>query len=167
LLARAAGPRAVMLDPNIRPGFIEDASRYRARLNAMLAHTDIVKVSDEDLAWILPDSASEAERVATLRKRGPAVVIVTRGGDGATGYLADGAQVQVPAAQVTVVDTVGAGDTFNAGVLAKLARMGHLSKDALASLSGDALQQAMAFGAKVAGVTVSRAGANPPWAQDL
>ncbi|PVA06515.1 carbohydrate kinase family protein [Thalassorhabdomicrobium marinisediminis] len=167
LLAREGGPRAVMLDPNIRPGFIEDATRYRARLNAMLAHTDIVKVSDEDLAWILPDSASEAERVATLRKRGPAVVIVTRGSDGATGYLADGAQVQVPAAQVTVVDTVGAGDTFNAGVLAKLARTGHLSKDALASLSGDALQQAMAFGAKVAGVTVSRAGANPPWAHDL
>lgn len=167
LLAHEGKTRAVMLDPNIRPGFIEDAERYRARLDAMLTQADIVKVSDEDLAWIVPDGSSVTEKVAVLRRRGPAVVIVTRGGEGATGFLADGTEVQVSAARVAVVDTVGAGDTFNAGVLAKLAENGHLIKDSLASLSAQALQEAMAYGAKVAGVTVSRAGADPPWARDL
>ncbi len=167
LLAREGKSRAVMLDPNIRPGFIEDAERYRTRLNAMLQETDIVKVSDEDLGWIIPDAPTLAEKVAVLRERGPAVVIVTRGGEGATGYLPNGTQVQVPAERTTVVDTVGAGDTFNAGVLAKLSQMGRLTKDALATLSASDLEKAMAYGAKVAAVTVSRVGADPPWACDL
>ncbi|MEX3315305.1 carbohydrate kinase [Sulfitobacter sp. PS-8MA] len=167
LLAREGQSRAVMLDPNIRPGFIEDAERYRARLNRMLQQADIVKVSDEDLAWIVPDTASLEERVAHLRKRGPAVVIVTRGGEGATGYLQDGTAVHVPAAHARVVDTVGAGDTFNAGVLASLAAADQLTKAALAALSAKDLEKAMAHGTKVAGVTVSRAGADPPWACDL
>jgi fructokinase len=167
LLKRAGENRAVMLDPNIRPGFIEDTQRYRVRLNAMLKQTDIVKVSDEDLGWIFPEASSVTERVAALRALGPAVVIVTRGGAGATGYLRDGTEVQVAAAQATVVDTVGAGDTFNAGVLAKLAQRGLLIKGRLDNLLAQELKEAMAYGAKVAGVTVSRAGADPPWAQDL
>ncbi|NUH64365.1 carbohydrate kinase [Sulfitobacter sp. S0837] len=167
LLAREGKTRAVMLDPNIRPGFIEDAERYRTRLNAMLQEADIVKVSDEDLGWIIPDAPSLAEKVAVLRERGPAVVIVTRGGEGATGHLPDGTEVQVPAERTAVVDTVGAGDTFNAGVLTKLSQMGRLTKDALATLSASDLQEAMAYGAKVAAVTVSRVGADPPWSSEL
>lgn len=167
LLAREGENRAVMLDPNIRPGFIQDAERYRARLNAMVQHADILKVSDEDLGWIVPDAPSLSERVSVLRRRGPAAVIVTRGGEGATGYLRNGAEVEVPAVKTTVVDTVGAGDTFNAGVLAKLGENGLLTKNALADLSTEDLRAAMAYGAKVAGITVSRAGADPPWASDL
>lgn len=166
LLARESETRVVMLDPNIRPGFIEDTERYRARLNAMLKQTDIVKVSDEDLDWIVP-AGSTTEKVAVLHDRGPAVVIVTRGGAGAIGYLPNGKEVQVAAAQTTVVDTVGAGDTFNAGVLAKLDQTGLLSKERLAVLSAQELKEAMTYGVKVAGMTVSRAGADPPWAVDL
>ncbi|GAB4282188.1 MAG: carbohydrate kinase [Roseovarius sp.] len=167
LLAREGAARAVMIDPNIRPGFIRDIGRYRARLRQMLARADIVKVSDEDLNWIEPEPVSLGEKVARLQQMGPAVVILTRGGEGASGYLADGAQVHVPAIPVEIRDTVGAGDTFNAGLLARLSEMGALRKPALRALSAQALREAMAHGARAAAVTVSRAGANPPWAGEL
>jgi len=167
LLEREGEGRAVMLDPNIRPGFAPDEARYRARLMAMLAQADMVKVSDEDLAWIMPQQQSLADQAAALQACGPAVVLVTRGAEGALGVLPGGATVEVAAERAEVVDTVGAGDTFNAGVMARLDEMGLLSKPALRELAPDALAQALAFGAKVAAITVARAGANPPWAKEL
>ncbi|MFG6595542.1 carbohydrate kinase [Sulfitobacter sp. 1A13368] len=167
LLARNAEGRAVMIDPNIRPGFIKDIERYRQRLDRMLALSDIVKVSDEDLNWINPAPLSLRDKVGELLKRGPSVVILTRGGEGATGYLANGEEVQVPAVKAEIVDTVGAGDTFNAGVLAKMSELGQLHKSALATLAPEVLSEALAYGARVAAVTVSRAGANPPWVEEI
>jgi fructokinase len=167
LLAHQGKTRAVMLDPNIRPGFIADAARYRARLDRMIALADIIKVSDEDLDWIVPGATALYDKARTLLAAGPALVILTCGADGATGFLHGGGTVHVPAEQVTVADTVGAGDTFNAGVLAKLSEHGVLSRDGLATLSPATLEQALGFGARVSAVTVSRAGANPPWASEL
>ncbi len=167
LLEKHGPDRAVMLDPNIRPGFIKDQTRYRTRLNRMIAQADIVKVSDEDLDWIIPGPESVSEKVPLLLQAGPALVIVTRGSKGATGYLASGLETSVPVQPVTVVDTVGAGDTFNAGVLAELDRAGQLTKTGLRALSTENLRAALAKGAEVAAVTVSRAGANPPWAHEL
>ncbi|WP_108859634.1 carbohydrate kinase [Ruegeria sp. Alg231-54] len=167
LLERHGSDRAVMLDPNIRPGFIKDQSRYRTRLNRMIAQSDIVKVSDEDLDWIVPGPETLAEKVPLLLQAGPSVVIVTRGSDGASGYLVDGSETSVPVKAVEVVDTVGAGDTFNAGVLAELDRAGRLTKANLRTLDPDVLRAALAKGADVAAITVSRAGANPPWAHEL
>ncbi|WP_282151982.1 carbohydrate kinase family protein [Ruegeria atlantica] len=167
LLERHGSDRAVMLDPNIRPGFIKDQTRYRTRLNRMIAQSDIVKVSDEDLDWIVPGPETLAEKVPLLLQAGPSVVIVTRGSDGASGYLADGSETSVPVKAVEVVDTVGAGDTFNAGVLAELDRAGRLTKANLRTLGPDVLRAALAKGADVAAITVSRAGANPPWAHEL
>jgi len=167
LLARNAEGRAVMIDPNIRPGFIKDIERYRQRLDRMLALSDIVKVSDEDLNWINPAPLSLRDKVAELLKKGPSVVILTRGGEGATGYLANGEEVQVPAVKAEIVDTVGAGDTFNAGVLAKMSELGQLHKSALVTLAPEVLSEALAYGARVAAVTVSRAGANPPWVEEI
>lgn len=167
LLARNAEGRAVMIDPNIRPGFIKDIERYRQRLDRMLALSDIVKVSDEDLNWINPEPLSLRDKVTELLEKGPSVVILTRGGEGATGYLANGEEVQVPAVKAEIVDTVGAGDTFNAGVLAKMSELGQLHKSALATLSPEVLTEALAYGARVAAVTVSRAGANAPWVEEI
>ncbi|UWR33116.1 carbohydrate kinase [Sulfitobacter sp. W027] len=167
LLARNAEGRAVMIDPNIRPGFIKDIERYRQRLDRMLALSDIVKVSDEDLNWINPEPLSLRDKVTELLEKGPSVVILTRGGEGATGYLANGEEVQVPAVKAEIVDTVGAGDTFNAGVLAKMSELGQLHKSALSTLSPEMLSEALAYGARVAAVTVSRAGANPPWVVEV
>ena len=70
-----------------------------------------------------------------MLKKGPSVVILTRGGEGATGYLANGEEVQVPAVKAEIVDTVGAGDTFNAGVLANMSELGQLHKYALGTLA--------------------------------
>lgn len=159
--------RAVMLDPNIRPGFIEDIDRYRARLDRMIARAHIVKVSDEDLNWIYPGPEALMDKVARLRDSGPSVVILTRGGEGAMAHLADGSSVSSAAKRVQVVDTVGAGDSFNAGFMANLSETGFLTPDALASVAAEAVQEALQFGASVAAVTVSRAGANPPWRHEL
>lgn len=167
LLEREGPSRAVMMDPNIRAQFIQDIDEYRARLDRMMALADIVKVSDEDLNWMVQPSLSLREKVEIVLRSGPSIVILTRGGEGATGFLADGTEVNVPAARVEIVDTVGAGDTFNAGVLAKLYELGALQKSKLKSLSPDVLRQALEHGARVAAVTVSRAGANPPWAEEI
>ncbi len=167
-LALTAGKsRAVMIDPNIRPSFIEDEDAYRTRLDRMIAVADIVKVSDEDLDWIVAGASNLATKAKDILAKGPALVIVTQGKDGAIGILPTGEMIEVPAKPVKVVDTIGAGDTFNAGVLAKLSQFGVLSKEGLRMLTPDTVKQALIFGGEVAALTVSRAGANPPWANEL
>ena len=167
LAERETGNRVIMLDPNIRPGFIQDAELYRARLSRMINVSDIIKVSDEDLSWIYPGAESLAEKLENLRAAGASMVILTRGSQGATAVLASGQEVEVPVERVEVVDTVGAGDTFNAGVMAQLSDEGLLTRPALSVLTSEQAKAALAFGAKVAAVTVSRAGANPPWREEL
>lgn len=167
LMAEAGKTRVVMLDPNIRTGFIEDEARYRDRLNTMIGLSDIIKTSDEDLDWLIPDSVPMRDKVQSLLDAGPSIIILTRGSEGATAYLKNGAEVSVPSEKATVVDTVGAGDTFNAGVLAKLQELGALSKSSIASMDDETLRAALAFAARVAAVTVSRSGANPPWKHEL
>jgi len=167
LLERQGGPRAVMIDPNIRPLFITDAEGYRRRMAAMIRQADIVKVSDEDLNWLNPAPLTQAEKISAMLDTGPSVVIVTQGAEGAIATLADGTSITVPAVKTNVVDTIGAGDTFNAGFLAKLSELDLLTPEALSTLDPDALRDAMTYGARVAAITVSRAGANPPWANEL
>lgn len=167
LLDRQGGPRAVMIDPNIRPLFITDAEGYRRRMAAMISQADIVKVSDEDLNWLNPAPLTQAEKISAMLDTGPSVVIVTQGAEGAIATLADGTSITVPAVKTHVVDTIGAGDTFNAGFLAKLSDLDLLTPEALGTLDPDALRDAMTYGARVAAITVSRAGANPPWANEL
>ena len=167
LLKSEGSTRSVMIDPNIRPAFINDISAYRSRLEEAMRLVDIVKVSDEDLDWLVPGPPSLKDKVMALLELGPAAVILTQGAQGATGYLKSGAEVKVPAIRAKVVDTVGAGDTFNAGVLAQLFEAGKLTKTAVSDISPDTLQSAIEFGAKVAAITVTRAGANPPWANEI
>ncbi|ABD55591.1 carbohydrate kinase family protein [Jannaschia sp. CCS1] len=158
--------RVVMIDPNIRPGFIADEARFRARLDQMLAQTDIIKASDEDLRWLLGDM-SLPELAEALRAKGPSVVLVTQGAAGVTGFYAGG-EIHVDAEAVTVVDTVGAGDTFNAGVLAGLDDAGALDKAMIAKgLDAETLRGAMELGVRASAVTVTRAGANPPRRDEL
>ncbi len=165
LLRREAPNRTIMLDPNIRPSFIKDERAYRDRIDALIAMADIVKVSDEDLQW-LEGTDDLAELAARMLARGPKLVCVTRGADGATGFTSNG-PLSVPANKVEVADTVGAGDTFNAGVLAALHERGMLAKPALAALDDATVEAALSLGIKAAAVTVSRAGANPPWRNEL
>ncbi|WP_176084872.1 carbohydrate kinase [Martelella sp. HB161492] len=165
LLMREAGRRVISLDPNIRPGFITDKAAHEARIRRMAAKSDIVKFSDEDLDWF-DLSGSMDDKARFWLEAGASLVIVTCGADGAIGYSAEH-RVEVPSEKVEVVDTVGAGDTFDAGVLASLDLAGLLSVDKVASLSRAAIADALALGAKAAAVTVSRAGANPPFANEI
>jgi fructokinase len=165
LQTREAGTRVTMIDPNVRPGFITDEDSYRARLDRMIGLADIVKVSDEDLHWIM-GAGTIADLAQAILARGPKLVCVTQGAEGATGFAAGGG-VHVPTPQVTVADTVGAGDTFNAGVLAALWQAGVLTKAGIAALDEAAIRAALSLGVRAAAVTVSRAGANPPWAREL
>lgn len=166
LQARECGARVTMIDPNIRPGFIagqEDS--YRARIGRMIARADIVKLSDEDLHWL--EGAGDLTALARgIVARGPKVVFITEGAAGARAVTATQDRF-VAATPVVVADTVGAGDTFNAGVLAALHEAGALTKAALAALPDAVLDAALTLGTRAAAVTVSRAGANPPWREDL
>jgi fructokinase len=161
----ASAGRVTMLDPNIRPGFITDEAAYRARIGRMIARADLVKLSDEDLHWL----AGPGDPVALARGvlgAGPRVVFLTEGAAGARAITATQDRF-VAATRVTVADTVGAGDTFNAGVLASLQGAGALTKAGLGLLPDDALDAALSLGTRAAAITVSRAGANPPWAHEL
>ena len=167
LAEREAQSRVIMADPNIRANFVTDEARYRARLEQLIACVDILKVSDEDLDWIMPGPQSHLEKATVLQTKGPTVVVLTKGAEGATAVFGDGASVDVPVPKVTVVDTVGAGDTFNAGFLASLSNAGLLNKAGIAELTRDDVRRALGQGAQIAAVTVSRAGANPPWLSEL
>ncbi len=162
LMLREAPTKLTMIDPNIRPSFIKDEASYRVRLSAMMAAADVIKTSDEDLDWLTGQHDIPALFAATAAK----VILLTRGSEGVTIHTRDG-QAHVPAQKAQVVDTVGAGDTFNAGFLAGLARSGHLNKAALPAASMDDLIAAASLGAAAAAITVSRAGANPPWQSEL
>jgi len=165
LMARLAPDRVTMLDPNIRPAFIADEAAYCARIEAMLGLADIVKVSDEDLRW-LHGPGEAAEAAAALRARGPRLVCVTEGPQGVTAY-SDAGEMQIPAPKAEVVDTVGAGDTFNAGLLAGLHEAGALAKGWLEAPDANVLREALALGTRAAAITVSRAGADPPTRAEL
>ena len=166
LQARESATRVTMIDPNIRPGFIAGKeAEYRARITRMIARADFVKLSDEDLHWLM--GAGDVSTLARqILENGPKIVFITEGAAGARAITATQNRF-VAAQKVTVADTVGAGDTFNAGALAALHEAGVLTKAALASISDTTLDAALTLGTRAAAITVSRAGANPPWRHEL
>ena len=165
LMLRESNARAIMLDPNVRPGFIADESANRIRIGSMIARTDIVKLSDEDLFW-MEGPGDAAEQARGMLGMGPSIVCLTEGDNGARAFTAK-IEATASAEQVEVVDSVGAGDTFNAGFLASLHDSGMLEKRALRMIDEASLVRALQFGARAAAATVSRAGADPPWASEL
>ncbi|MEQ1403903.1 carbohydrate kinase [Neorhizobium sp. Rsf11] len=165
LMAREYRTRVISFDPNIRPGFIKDKQKHMDRVRRMAGMSDIVKFSDEDLDWFGMEGDHDALAAHWLNE-GARLVVLTRGAEGATGYTKS-FKVSVPSERVAVVDTVGAGDTFDAGILASFKKQGLLTKEKVAALTEDQVRKALALGAKAAAVTVSRAGANPPFAHEI
>ncbi len=166
LQARECATRVTMIDPNIRPGFIAGKEQpYRARIEGMIAKADIVKLSDEDLHWLM--GAGNIEHLARqILSKGPKIVFITEGAAGARAITARQNRF-VAARKVTVADTVGAGDTFNAGALCALHEAGALTKPRLDAVTDAELDAALTLGTRAAAVTVSRAGADSPWRHEL
>jgi len=165
LMRREHGRRIVGLDPNVRPGLVGDRGAYLRRLEGWVALADLVKVSRADLAWLYPGGDPEAVAREWLA-RGPAVVVVTRGSEGAVAYGPAG-RIEVPGLPAAVVDTVGAGDAFTAGLLAALVDAGRLERDALRGTTADELRAALAFANAAAAVTCTRPGADPPTREEI
>ncbi|MEB8341931.1 carbohydrate kinase family protein [Streptomyces endophyticus] len=147
------------LDPNIRPGLIPDPAAYRARFHSWLASTTLVKLSDDDSRWLGGDPAS-------WLGQGPSAVVVTRGAAGLTAFTRAG-EVTVPGVPVDVADTIGAGDTVNAALLHRLSAHDALDAASMTALSEAQWRDILSFAARAAAVTVSRAGAEPPYAHEL
>ena len=165
LMRRTAGHHVVSLDPNVRPRLIPDRDAYLRRLHGWVTQVDLVKISVEDLSWLYPGTAPRAAAQA-LHGRGGAAVVVT---DGARGAMAvtDAAHVDVAAVPVDVVDTVGAGDAFSAGLLSWLDHEGLLDPTNVRGLDEDQLRTALQFAGRVAAATCARVGADPPRRADL
>jgi fructokinase len=156
LVERLAGDALIVLDPNVRPGVLADPAGFRARLARLLDRADVLKLSEDDLAWLAPGMAPESG-VRSLLGAARAGVL-TRGGDGAL-VVTEDAAVEIAAPRVDVVDTIGAGDAFGGGLVTWW-RLRGLGRDDLADL--DALLGAARFACQVAALTCARAGASPP-----
>jgi len=165
LLEREHGRRVVTLDPNVRPPIDGDDGALRARLDGWLGLVDLVKVSADDLAWLAPDEPV-ASVAARWLDRGPSLVVVTLGPDGALAVGRAGS-VELPGVAVTVADTVGAGDAFTSGLLAALDTAGRLSHDGLVTIGPGELTDALTFAQRIATITCTRVGADPPWRHEL
>lgn len=165
LVERSQGRALIAYDPNIRLNVEPQLEVWRTQIEWMLPRTQLLKVSDEDLRLVWPGLAP-AEFAARALAQGVALVVVTRGGEGASGWTA-AAQVDVPQVKVAVVDTVGAGDTFQAALLTWLAEHDALAAASLAALSKDALAEALGFAARAAAITCSRRGADLPRRAEL
>jgi fructokinase len=165
LLTRERPRRVITFDPNIRPSLIRDEAAVRARLERWLGLADIVKASEEDMAWIAPGQPVEAV-VRDWREMGPTLVVVTRGEKGAYAVGPTG-PLDLAGEPVDVVDTVGAGDAFMSGLLAALEQLGRLTRPELAGLTAAQLTQALSHAQRIAALTCARVGADPPWRHEL
>lgn len=162
VVGRLGDETLVALDPNCRPSMIDDPAAYRARLARLLARTDVVKASGDDLAWLDPGADTVSAARGLIGHDG-AVALVTLGADGALVVTADEVR-ELGSPAVEVVDTIGAGDAFMGGFLASWRRDG-LSREHVRDV--EQVASAAAFACEVAAITCSRAGADPPRLEDL
>lgn len=153
----------VVVDPNIRPALVSPA--YRDRFASWLPDIGLLKLSIEDAAWLADGDPHQA--VKSWLAKGPVAVVMTRGADGLAVRTAAGDEVAVPTPPATVVDTIGAGDTVHGALLCWLHRAGIGTSDALREVGPEEWRKALTFAASAAAVTVSRAGAEPPYAAEL
>ncbi|WP_315726447.1 MULTISPECIES: carbohydrate kinase [unclassified Bradyrhizobium] len=166
MIAATQGKVTISFDPNCRPNLVTDKAAYRLQMDEFAASADLIKMSDVDFDY-LHGRDDYAARAAALLARGTSLVVVTRGPKGALGWHAQAGAVEVAAPTVEVVDTIGAGDTFQAGMLFALRKLGRIGRDALRALDQAELRKALAFAGACAAVTCTREGADPPRWDDM
>jgi fructokinase len=161
LITANAGRCVIVFDPNVRPSLIPDMAAFRNRVTNWLAMADLVKLSDEDAELLAPGQPVDA-LAADCLKAGARAVIVTRGGAGATLWRTGREPLAVAAPRITVVDTIGAGDTFTAGLSVSLLAHGVEHPAQLGELGDEAWTEVMRFAATAAALNCTREGADPP-----
>ncbi|RZT84568.1 fructokinase [Pseudonocardia sediminis] len=169
LMARAVDTATISYDPNCRPLLMGDPAEVLAGVHELLGLADVVKVSDEDLRWLTP-GREPTDVITEWLELGPALVAVTLGGEGVVAGTASGLHTVRPGQKVDVVDTVGAGDSFSAAMLAGLHRRGLLgagARDDLYRIDAGTLDAVLDEAGAAAAITCSRHGANPPTLADL
>jgi len=172
LRREAARGALTVLDPNIRAALIHDPAAYRARYASWLPHVGLLKVSVEDARWLadLPADAPEDTVLEVAREwkaAGPAAIVLTRGGDGLAVLAGDGEVLRVPPRKVTVVDTIGAGDTVQGALIAWLHQNDALNVAAVGALNSEKWAEALTYAGNAAAFTCTRAGAEPPYTHEL
>jgi len=166
LIADARATSTISFDPNCRPNLVKDKPAYLARMADFAGRADIIKMSDVDFAYLYGDESYQ-RRADALLERGASIVVITRGKDGAVAWHNTAGQIEVPAPQVKIVDTIGAGDSFQAALLFALHKQKRLRRPPLATISATELRRALSFAADCAGLTCTRPGADPPWANEV
>ena len=168
LVRRLHPTTIVTFDPNVRPSMIPDRAAATSRIEGLVVLADVVKASDEDLAWLYPGESLDAVAERWLAS-GASLVVVTRGGDGSVAWARSG-RVDVPLSPVDVVDSVGAGDAYMSGLIVALHLEGLLDandRDRLRQIDAGTVQRLTAMAARSAALVVGRAGAEPPWRPEL
>jgi fructokinase len=166
LVAREKERRLISYDPNIRDSVAPDLDLWRGKVAKLAAMAHLIKASEEDLGKLYPGRSAEGV-AADWIGLGARLVIVTHGGEGAVGFTAKGASARVPGVAVKVIDTVGAGDSFQAATLDWLRRKDRLSPETLNALASRDLTAMLSYAAKAAAITCSRRGADLPRAHEL
>lgn len=166
LAQRESGRRAICLDPNIRPSVIGDLRNWPTQFRRFLRTATMVKASVEDIAIAYGAGTSIWEVARDWMAQGPALVVVTRGAEGAVAFLGE-RTVDVPGRRVKVVDTVGAGDTFSAALLVGLRQAGSLTLERIGGLDTETLGSVLTYAVVASSITCSRRGADLPTAADV
>jgi fructokinase len=156
---RVAEFAPIVFDPNIRPAVMGDRDKYQLAVEKWAAISSVIKVSDDDMAWLYPDQKYQDVAQRWIND-GAALIVITRGADGLLGITADGS-VEVPGVRIEVADTVGAGDTVGAIIVEAMIEKGILN------LTGEELKSTLHRAAVAAGITCSRKGAQPPYKHEL
>jgi fructokinase len=161
LIADARPVSTISFDPNCRPNLVRDKAAYLERMQAFAASADIVRMSDVDFLYLHGNEAY-ASRAEALFAQGARLFVVTRGTDGAEAWHRKAGYIKAEAPKIDVVDTIGAGDSFQAALLAALHRQGRLAKGTIEDIAADELRRALTFACRCAALTCTRIGADPP-----
>jgi fructokinase len=161
MVNEARGSTTISFDPNCRPDLVRDKAGYVARMAEFAAVADIIRMSDVDFDYLYGDD-DYAGRAKSMIAAGASLVVVTRGAEGVQAWHSGAGAVAAEAPEVTVVDTVGAGDSFQAALLYALHALGRIERDALKGTSAAELHRVLSFASICAAITCGRAGADPP-----
>lgn len=166
MIEDVGGSTTISFDPNCRPNLVRHKARYVDQMNAFAAAADIVRMSDADFEFLYGGN-DYGERAKSLIAAGTSLVVVTRGINGAQAWHKAAGLVKVEAPTISVMDTIGAGDSFQAALLFALRAIGRIKRGALAEMNAGELDRTLSFASACAAVTCSRAGADPPRQSDV